>query len=111
MNNQDWGKPKPKPDVAVPPGHQLVTCSKCSGTGLYVMAVIDGRPWSATGTTCWSCGGTGWKVRKPRRKRCPRCRALCNVTSDGKVEPHSFYRNVDGELKVIQCTGNEDETE
>lgn len=44
-------------------------CQKCLGTGLYVMQIIDGRPWSATGTTCWKCNGIGYVMRKTRKAR------------------------------------------
>lgn len=41
-------------------------CSKCGGNGKYAMAVIDGRLWSATGTTCFKCNGAGYVMRKTR---------------------------------------------
>jgi hypothetical protein len=42
-------------------------CSKCGGSGKYIMAMVDGRPWSTTGTTCWKCDGSEW-VKSKRAK-------------------------------------------
>ncbi len=35
-------------------------CSKCEGTGLYVMWIENGKARSHTGTTCYKCNGRGW---------------------------------------------------
>lgn len=58
---------KPKPQTGE--DRSVCMCRKCSGTGMYVMEIRNGRPWSATGTMCYSCAGRGWIVRyKPGRK-------------------------------------------
>ena len=44
-------------------------CPKCLGTGIFAMAIFDGRPWSSTGTDCWKCHGTGFVVRKARKAK------------------------------------------
>lgn len=57
--------PKPQ-DVE---GHRWNTCNKCGGTGRYCQGMHNGAPASNTGFVCYSCGGTGWKLRKnPRTK-------------------------------------------
>jgi len=72
--NYEWAQPKPKPEN-IPDGKTASRCSKCNGNGRYVMAVVNGQPWSATGTTCYACGGKGWIIkRKPIQKvLCLRC--------------------------------------
>lgn len=58
-------RPKPKTDD----NHIAYQCRKCGGTGVYATMVLDGRPYSPTGTTCWACNGRGWQIRrKPRRR-------------------------------------------
>jgi hypothetical protein len=56
--------PKPRPEA--PDGMIVVTCSKCHGSGKYCSGVLNGRPTSGTGFTCWSCNGTGYKTRRRR---------------------------------------------
>lgn len=82
--------------------HKL--CNKCSGTGLYVMEVRNGRPWSRTGTTCWGCDGHGWRVPTKRRKRCPKCNMLTHWV-DGKPEPHDFHRIAGDVCEHVYCEG------
>ena len=59
---------KPKPATA-PDGMTIARCSKCGGNGIFAMAIMNGRPWSATGTTCWKCEGRGWIFRRLPRRR------------------------------------------
>lgn len=88
QSNYDWGKPKPEPTTPAGAGCSWVRCGKCSGTGLYVQAVVNGQPYSATGLDCWGCNGRGWKIRKARRVRCPECGNLVHKLADGTLEPH-----------------------
>lgn len=41
-------------------------CSKCNGTGLYVMWTENGKAMSTTGTTCYKCNGKGWTPKKTK---------------------------------------------
>ena len=103
MTNPTNPQVKPKPEHLEGDGITVCICGKCAGTGLYVMEMRNGRPWSATGTTCWSCNGLGWKQRKPRRTRCPKCELLGH-----KGETHEFWRRVnpdDEHLTTIVCDG------
>lgn len=51
---------------AVDEFHTTSQCSKCGGTGFYCQGILDGRPISNTGFTCFPCNGTGWIVRWKR---------------------------------------------
>ena len=46
--------------------HTAYICPKCSGTGIFAVYVLDGQPYSPTGTACWRCNGTGWTIRAKR---------------------------------------------
>jgi DnaJ-class molecular chaperone len=110
VGNHDWAKPRPKPTQPLADGHSWVRCGKCNATGLYVMEVRNGRPYSRTGTVCWSCDGGGWKIRKPRRVRCPACNILTHKTAAGGVEPHIFYGRVnptDNHVQEVYCDGQQ----
>lgn len=48
----------------------LVACNRChviNGERLWIMGIENGRPFSRTGFSCWTCGNTG--VRGQRKER------------------------------------------
>lgn len=97
-----WATIKPKPGNKLSDGHSYRICNKCGGNGLYVMAVINEQPWSATGTKCWSCQGTGWKVVKPRRRRCPKCGFLVEFENGATVD-HEYISQVGDTFEHVKC--------
>ena len=56
--------PKPRPEA--PGGMTVYVCPKCNGSGRYCSGILNGRPTSGTGFTCWNCEGVGYKFRKKR---------------------------------------------
>ena len=58
---------KPKP--VVKEGYTTAMCSKCSGSGIYASMIVNGMPYSPTGTVCWKCNGRGWIIKAKRNKR------------------------------------------
>lgn len=109
----NWSNPKPKPRQHLDSGYTWVKCGRCGGCGIYAQAVVNGQPWSPTGTQCWGCGGLGWKARKLRRQRCPHCQALVYF-QDGQSEPHGNWKlqpgNTDhpeGYYAEEPCTGGQ----
>jgi hypothetical protein len=100
----DWAKQKPKPQ-AVPDGYTAALCGKCGGNGKYVMAVVNGAPWSATGTTCFACDGKGWIIRrKPTKKTtCPVCGIRQPVGENGQPVEHSYIRQVGDDFIPVVC--------
>lgn len=99
----EWAKQLPKPQA--PEGFTVALCGKCSGNGKYVMAVINGAPWSATGTTCYNCHGKGWIIRrKPQKKAiCPVCGIRQPVDENGNIKEHSYIRPVNDEFVPVVC--------
>lgn len=101
----EWAKPLPKPEVK--DGYSVKICSKCNGNGKYVMSIINGQPFSFTGTTCYKCNGKGWivKEKKPRTKKstCPRCGFRGKVDEFGKIEKHSLIMQVDSDFIQRIC--------
>jgi len=97
---------KPKPTAPLPAGHEYQLCNKCGGNGLYIMEVRNGRPWSSTGIQCWKCGGVGWAIKKPRRRRCPVCNMLVTPV-DGVIPPHTYnyIRKGANCAELIECQG------
>lgn len=76
---------KPKPKVSA--NETVCRCRKCGGSGMYAECILDGRPYSSTGTMCWSCGGAGWIIRfKPGKA--PKRKLMVLVYVDGK--PHHY---------------------
>lgn len=73
-------KPAPKVDD----NHTASICNKCAGSGIYATAVIDGRPYSPTGTTCYPCNGAGWivKIKRGRRSKVLRENVVKSYISD-----------------------------
>ena len=79
-------------------------CTKCAGTGVYAQMVLNGVPYSPTGTTCWKCNGTGKtgsdspsKTGK-RRTRCPRCNMLTATPNE-----HTYNHFHHGADHIITC--------
>lgn len=58
-------KPKPQVDEQ----HNACICPKCNGSGVFATIVLDGVPYSPTGTTCWRCNGKGWQIKWKRGAR------------------------------------------
>lgn len=53
-------KPVTKFQVKSQPVGFSKICSKCTGTGLYIQWIDNGKACSNTGTTCYKCNGRGW---------------------------------------------------
>lgn len=108
--NYEWAAPKPKPtNMVIPSDSYLARCGKCGGNGKYVMAVINGQPWSATGTQCFGCGGAGWVVkRKPAKKAtCPICGIRQPLDENGDIVTHGYIEQVGDSFEMVMCQHKE----
>ena len=38
-------------------------CTKCYGTGAFCLGLLNGKPYSNTGFTCYRCSGSGYIVK------------------------------------------------
>ena len=65
MSNNDWAAPKSEP--ATDEQHEAKMCTKCGGSGIYSTMVVNGMPYSPTGTDCYRCRGRGWLIFEKKR--------------------------------------------